>query len=80
LKFKPVKKPEPPEPKPYVPAPHEPIPLNVKLWEIADNGCHWAVNDGGPFLFCGHERHGNPTYCAFHTSKAKTTHVFWGQR
>lgn len=80
LKLKPVKKPSSPAPKPYVPIHHEPAPLNVMLCEIPDNGCHWPMNEGGPYIFCGHERNGHRTYCDFHQSKSRTTHIFWGQK
>ncbi len=80
LKLKTVKKPSAPKPKAYVPAPNEPAPLNVRVFDIPDNGCHWPVNDGGTFIFCGHERNGNPTYCAHHASRTTTTQIPWGQK
>lgn len=43
-----------------------PEPLNLTLMELPANGCKWPVNDGGPFLFCGHEREPGRPYCTFH--------------
>lgn len=80
LKLKPVKAAPPPKPKPPERHSAEPAPLNLRVWEIPDNGCHWPVNDGGPYLFCGHVRSGHPVYCSHHAPRAKTTHIFWGQR
>lgn len=39
-------------------------PLLVKLED--NNGCSWPVNDGAPYLFCGHSRLGKYSYCAMH--------------
>ncbi len=30
-----------------------PVALNSLLEELRAGACHWPVNDGGPFLFCG---------------------------
>lgn len=37
--------------------------LNVTLFENA--GCMWPVNDGGPYLFCGHVKF-KGSYCQYH--------------
>ncbi len=34
---------------------------------LADNtGCMWPLNDGGPYLFCGHAKFGKYAYCEHH--------------
>lgn len=34
---------------------------------LADNnGCMWPLNDGGPYLFCGHAKLGKYAYCQHH--------------
>jgi len=43
-----------------------PAPLNVELLDLTDQNCRWPVNDGGPFLFCGHDRAHGSSYCEFH--------------
>lgn len=38
---------------------------------MADNvGCKWPLNEGGPYLFCGHERLGKYSYCARHQDRS----------
>lgn len=37
--------------------------LNVTLFE--NTGCMWPVNDGGPYLFCGHVKF-KGSYCQHH--------------
>jgi hypothetical protein len=32
--------------------------------------CKWPVNDGHPFLFCGHETTLGTVYCGFHQRMA----------
>jgi GcrA cell cycle regulator len=43
-----------------------PVPLNLELVQLTATACKWPVNDGGPFLFCGHEKTSGATYCEFH--------------
>lgn len=35
-----------------------------------NNGCKWPLNDGGPYLFCGHDRLGKYSYCARHQERS----------
>lgn len=49
-----------PKPKPIAPY----APLCVSL--VDNNGCSWPVNDGAPYLFCGHSRLGKYSYCSMH--------------
>lgn len=58
----------------------EPPSLNKRLWELGEHDCHWPINDGGPFLFCAHEKAGNGPYCAFHAEKGVTSKTPWGQK
>lgn len=44
--------------------PMHPEPLRVGL--IENDGCMWPVNDGGPYLFCGHTKLGKYSYCQRH--------------
>lgn len=38
---------------------------------MADNvGCKWPLNDGGPYVFCGHDRLGKYSYCARHQDRS----------
>lgn len=54
-----------PLPLPAAPlAPNE--PLNLQLHELDGSTCRWPVNDGHPYLFCGHPSDGK--YCAFHAN------------
>lgn len=43
-----------------------PAPLNLTIIDLTDHTCKWPVNDGGPFLFCGHEKEFGVPYCAYH--------------
>lgn len=50
-----------------VPDTSYPAALNVTLFE--NTGCMWPVNDGGPYLFCGHDKaHGS--YCQHHHARS----------
>lgn len=48
----------------------EPNALNLELVDIPENGCHWPVNNGGPYLFCGQMKTGKGPYCDHHTARA----------
>ncbi len=52
--------------RPVAPVSVAPEPLLKPLWELEDSDCRYAVNEGGPYLFCGHPRHGNSSYCQAH--------------
>jgi GcrA cell cycle regulator len=41
-------------------------PLNLHLHELDATTCRWPVNDGHPYMFCGHPADGK--YCAFHAN------------
>lgn len=43
--------------------------LNVTLFE--NTGCMWPVNDGGPYLFCGHAKFGKYAYCEHHHERSR---------
>lgn len=45
--------------------------LNITLDNLGKNQCRWAVNDGGPFLFCGHEVEPGKPYCEHHGQRAR---------
>lgn len=50
-----------------LPTPAEaPTPLNCTLVELAPNACHWPVNDGEPYRFCGHPAVNGFAYCGWH--------------
>lgn len=43
--------------------------LNVSL--IDNTGCWWPLNDGGPYVFCGHARLGSYSYCERHVIRSR---------
>lgn len=43
--------------------------LNVSL--IDNTGCWWPLNDGGPYVFCGHARLGAYSYCERHVIRSR---------
>lgn len=45
-----------------------PEPLNLELLELTDHMCRWPVNNGDPFLFCGHKKGKDGPYCPYHQS------------
>lgn len=49
----------------------EPPALFRPLWQLEPNQCHWPVNEGNPYLFCGATKEGLAPYCQHHTHKAK---------
>lgn len=44
----------------------KPKPFMKTLLELQCDECKWPVNDGGPYLFCGHQRHAGGAYCEYH--------------
>lgn len=44
----------------------EPAPLMVPLIDLEPRMCKWPVNDGDPFLFCGHATQTGQSYCDYH--------------
>lgn len=39
---------------------------------LVDNtGCTWPLNDGGPYLFCGHAKFGKYAYCEHHHERSR---------
>lgn len=39
---------------------------------LVDNtGCTWPLNDGGPYLFCGHAKFGKYSYCEHHHERSR---------
>lgn len=50
-----------PLPEPTI-APYEPLYVSL----VDNNGCSWPVNDGAPYLFCGHAKLGKYSYCSMH--------------
>jgi len=44
-------------------------PLKVLLEDC--NGCTWPLNDGGPYLFCGHAKFGKYSYCEHHHERSR---------
>lgn len=60
-----------PKPKPVrrEPVP-EPNSLNLTLMQLEPGQCKWPVNDGGPFLFCGHVRQPGTPYCEHHFARS----------
>jgi hypothetical protein len=74
-----------PEPQPETPAPRQSRPArrgdclppqapcqsaHVTLMERQPWQCGWPVNDGGPFLYCGAPKTGDPVYCDHHRAAA----------
>lgn len=45
-------------------------PLNLTLMQLRPGQCKWPVNDGGPFLFCGHGTEEGRPYCTEHANRA----------
>ena len=39
------------------------------LWELEKKQCHWPLNEGGPFLFCGEVKAGK-NYCLEHQTRS----------
>lgn len=35
------------------------------------DGCTWPLNDGGPYLFCGHAKFGKYAYCEHHHERSR---------
>lgn len=67
--------PPPPPPKPVKVAPAAPMPefsvpkpkpFMTTLLDLQCDECKWPMNDGGPFLFCGHQQHAGGAYCEYH--------------
>jgi GcrA cell cycle regulator len=52
------------------PAIPEPPSLFKTLWQLEPNECHWPVNGGDPYIFCGAAKEGPRPYCPHHTRKA----------
>lgn len=49
-----------------------PPPLPITLMELGPHSCRWAVNDGGPYLFCGVPSAAGFSYCEKHCQRAFT--------
>lgn len=45
--------------------PNAPTPLKLTLEQREKHQCAWIVNDGGPYLYCGHQA-GETAYCPYH--------------
>ena len=45
-------------------------PLNLLLIELTESQCKWPVNEGDPFLFCGHPKAEGSPYCSQHHARA----------
>lgn len=45
------------------------VGLYVRLED--NNGCSWPLNDGGPYLFCGHGKIDKSSYCQHHHDRSK---------
>lgn len=43
--------------------------LYVRLVDC--EGCTWPLNDGGPYLFCGHAKFGKYAYCEHHHERSR---------
>lgn len=39
------------------------------LLDLADNECRYALNDGGPFLFCAEPQAEKSSYCPLHKDR-----------
>lgn len=50
--------------------PEEPASLDLTLMQLEAGQCRWATNDGGPFLFCGHEVAPGKPYCLHHFGRS----------
>lgn len=45
------------------------VGLYVRLVDC--EGCTWPLNDGGPYLFCGHDKFGKYSYCEHHHERSR---------
>lgn len=52
--------------------PNAPTPLNLTLEEREKHQCAFPVNDGGPFLYCGHGTAESSSYCPYHDRMMRT--------
>lgn len=43
--------------------------LSVSM--LDNTGCWWPLNDGGPYVFCGHARLGSYSYCERHVKRSR---------
>ena len=41
-------------------------PKNLTIFELSDATCRWPVNEGGPYVFCGHAVQAERSYCPEH--------------
>lgn len=66
----PPKPPKPVKVAPVAPAPVMSVPkpkaFMKTLLQLECDECKWPMNDGGPFLFCGHQQHAGGAYCEYH--------------
>lgn len=59
----------------YKPGDDAPEPLNLELLELTDHMCRWPVNNGDPFLFCGHKKGTDGPYCPYHHAFSRRSFV-----
>lgn len=55
----------PPAPQPVFSVP-KPKAFMKTLLQLECDECKWPMNDGGPFLFCGHPQHPGGPWCEYH--------------
>lgn len=53
-------------PEPFVPAVANIVPLNIPLLALAEDSCRFPTTETTPFLFCGHVKQDESSYCAAH--------------
>ncbi len=64
----PIKPSQPDLPKHAIPSTAG-IGLYVSMMD--NTGCTWPLNDGGPYLFCGHVKFGKYSYCEHHHERSR---------
>jgi hypothetical protein len=60
---------------PWLPAQEPSQSTHVTLMQRKPWQCGWPVNDGGPFLYCGALKTGDPVYCDYHRALATGRHL-----
>jgi hypothetical protein len=56
------------------------IPLNISIYELNDQTCHWPYGETPPFAYCGHLVFGDGPYCESHGALARNDQPSRSQR
>lgn len=46
------------------------VPLNISIYELTDETCHWPLGDGPPFVYCGCPTFDDSPWCEPHAALA----------